>query len=57
MKKLFASILLSFILSIFEADNTSIKNPIPIVYSLEKLPDYRLSLFYQYNNFVRFSLN
>jgi hypothetical protein len=57
MKKLFASILLSLVLSISEVDNSRIKNPVPIVYSLEKLPDYRLSLFYEYTHFTRFSIN
>lgn len=57
MKKLFASILLSLVLSIFEVENTRIKNPVPIVYSLEKLPDYRLNFFYEYTQFTRFSIN
>lgn len=57
MKKFFASIILSIILSISEADNLIVKNPIPIVFSLEKLPDYRLRLFYEYTRFTEFSLN
>gem|GEM_PF-6268451 len=57
MKKLIASILLSLVLSISEVDNSRIKNPVPIVYSLERLPDHKLSFFYEYTHFNRFSIN
>lgn len=57
MKKFFASLILSLVLSISYVENKRIKNPIPIVFTIDKLPDFKLRLFYEYTQFFEFSLN